>query len=504
MCAAGCEEFCAETGLVVSGRTDNWPLGSATLISQQTTHRGGAHSDPAAPARVVFMLTLAPRPQSGDRTVETRIIGIGGTYSMHWSQYGHTLTDFQNPAVRMRQPWRTLRSLGIYKADQSQWGWDYLTSSSAQIANDDGYFTRYDFDVFMRQGGIWWLPGQLQGSSFREIRSSVVWVFYLLETIKKCQAASALAHRFILAVYTVAVATSAFTLRKRRVGWSSSVAICIIRLVALHAVVLLAAMGTARRVADGQWGRNILAERSFSLPNIVALAPELPATLPTEHDVFILEGMQSEYLGSYTKVLEVAHPGNKVWNDLALNYATGYDRFSSDLQSTARLSMLLNVRQEHGRILVKNNEGNWAEAPDPLAHWFCHKSLRQRSNRYMNSAIQSLDFLLSEARFGYWRDTAMHRRFASKFVVAVRDTILGFRRDDGNSSLGNSAVSVRRTFAVTSPLLAGLPSDTTMSMVSRCRSPPPVRSIQEPYRGAWLQEQDRVEATFEGEANGKI
>jgi hypothetical protein len=126
MCAEGCFEYCPQHGFQVSGKQDLWPMGYGTLINQQLMHRGMAHTDPDGPHRVVFILTFAPRPQFGDQQVEMRSIGQGGSYSLHYAQWGHTLRDFANPTKYMKMPWRFLRSMGVYKPRGRQWGWDYM------------------------------------------------------------------------------------------------------------------------------------------------------------------------------------------------------------------------------------------------------------------------------------------------------------------------------------------------------------------------------------------
>ena len=132
--------FCSETGFQASGLNNNLPLGHGIFMNQQLTHRGGAHRDPNGPQRVIFILTFAPRPRvfSPHKTVETRKIGLGGSYSQHFSQWGHTLSDYQQPLKYMTQPYRTLRSLCIYNNhDNGQWGWDYVTVCTGSLANDD-------------------------------------------------------------------------------------------------------------------------------------------------------------------------------------------------------------------------------------------------------------------------------------------------------------------------------------------------------------------------------
>lgn len=123
-------------------------MGWGALLNQQTTHKGGAHTDPNGPHRVVFIITFAPRPRTGSLEVETRMIAKGGTYSLHWTQWGHTYADFARPEHFMKQPWRTLKSLGIYKSRGSDWGWDFLTQSVGRMANGEAGFSQEETDEF--------------------------------------------------------------------------------------------------------------------------------------------------------------------------------------------------------------------------------------------------------------------------------------------------------------------------------------------------------------------
>lgn len=105
-------------------------------MNQQTTHKGMGHTDPNAMDRVVIIATFAPRPQL--QNLETRMIGQGGSYSLMWSQWGHTLRDFASEThatwkLTMKEPYITMRSLGLLKAK----GWNSISVASMRIANED-------------------------------------------------------------------------------------------------------------------------------------------------------------------------------------------------------------------------------------------------------------------------------------------------------------------------------------------------------------------------------
>ena len=139
------DHTCANHTFQVSGVNNLWVTGDGLLMNQQSFHRGKAHVDPTAPDRVVFIITFAPRPLERG---ETRMLGLGGSYSMRWDMWGHTLNDFENASATMVQPWTTLRALGLYKPKGSEWGWDFISQHSMRAANNNnGYYTPSDTEA---------------------------------------------------------------------------------------------------------------------------------------------------------------------------------------------------------------------------------------------------------------------------------------------------------------------------------------------------------------------
>ena len=423
--------FCSDTGFQTSGKNNNWPLGYGALVNQQTTHRGSAHRDPNGPHRVVFILTFAPRPLTFQPySVETRLIGSGGSYSLHWSQWGHTVHDYQNPLERMKQPYRTLRSLGLYNPygiGNTNWGWDYITVSSARISNEDVGFTSSDFEDFVSKGGFKWLPKYLHGNatdtSDDDEPPYYGWLEFLLETITKCKLEASKVYYSCLGGYIGC--TLLFVIMSGRGFRLQALMHNAFRICLIHATLLSGAWFVRHNVINSTWGRNIQAQRSFRLSNnTLAMAPSLPATLPTDDDVLILEGMQSESFSSFSRVLDVFHPGNREWNDLLDQMSHGYDRLSSSLQAHIRHHILRTVEDEPRRVLIQTDQIDWAKATPEIRQFYCHKILLQKSNPYVNRILQSLDHALSDIRYGYWRDTVLHRKHISRLLYNLRNDLM--------------------------------------------------------------------------------
>ena len=140
---------------------------------------------------------------------------------------------------------------------------------------------------------------------------------------------------------------------------------------------------------------------------------------------------------------------------------------------------------------------------------FCHKSIVQRSNPGAGSALQTLDFLLSEARVGYWRDTILHRKFVPQMIVSLQDSILGSHAVLKTKKKSLADVLLSSMWETTplrpiSTFLPKLPPLTREPLVGVHRYPFPVAPLNgEPYPGAWIKEGDTVEALYNGEFNGE-
>ena len=157
MCASNDADIaCAELGYQVSGK-DVWKRGNAIFMNQQMFHRGPAHKKRNGDRRSLFIITFAPRPKANDR----RRIGQGGSYSLRWDMWGHTLNDFEHATTTMIQPWTALRGLGIYKPKDAEWGWDFISEVSMRIAIGDTGYSEHDSVSYFYNGTFLGLPSFL-------------------------------------------------------------------------------------------------------------------------------------------------------------------------------------------------------------------------------------------------------------------------------------------------------------------------------------------------------
>ena len=64
-----------------------FPAGHGALLNQHLWHRGGAHTDPTAPERIVLVLSFLARPRF-DR--DPRQLSRGTYFHQKWLMWGHT------------------------------------------------------------------------------------------------------------------------------------------------------------------------------------------------------------------------------------------------------------------------------------------------------------------------------------------------------------------------------------------------------------------------------
>ena len=423
MCAGGTFDYCPQHGFQVSGSNDNWPLGWGALVNQQLMHRGQAHSDPNGPHRVVFIVTFAPRPRFGKYEVETRSIAQGGSYSLHWQHWGHTLRDIANAPKYMAMPWRFIRAMGLWKSRGRQWGWDYITQATSRISNSENGYSYGELLAMLEAGKVNLVFKRLYGNIPEEMDNSRdIWIPFYLSTLHKCR--KVLRNIYVAAVvlYVMCVVGGSFLLSRNRIRNTVSK---LGRLCITHITIFLLGKLLFMRVANSTYGRNLRGKRSFRWPSSSqSHVPKLPGTLPNDQDVMVFDDMQSDYLASYSDILNHKHPGNKAWFVLMEYYSSGYETLTPAIQTNLCSALTEWSRLQGSRILVKNSQSQWSEATHELAVRFCYKEMIKTTNPYTREIIRQNDFLLMETKFGYWRDTRMHLDHIPSYLMQLQDRIM--------------------------------------------------------------------------------
>ena len=459
LCNDVAREICREPGVAVKVSTNSttgiWEKGTAALVNQQTIHRGTAHTDPIGGDRVVFIITFAPRYNS---QMESRLIGQGGSYSLLWNYWGHTLQDYTR---RMVEPWLSLRALGIYKPKSAHWGWDFITVASMRISNDDNGYSRDDLVDFIQRGGFPFLPSFLQASEVLKTvpEESSGWLEFAVQTLDKVVEFGKMAHQWTLGLYggivlflnSVFVLIWLFRSKERRKqtpivpSFMGHVALwrVVLRLVLMYGSTLLLGHLAWQHIESTQWARNIRQGRQFhaarNSTEEMATAPliptewtdvapqDLPSTLPYATDILV-DTRYSHVLESYKDLLQHAHPGNRRYYTygiapMALHY--------HDLPPTLRVQLVQDIAWSmridwFSRFLTQNIEGNWREVVEPTVHIHHDLAKNDETRVGLGVVLSHWEHLRAEAKVGYFRSYTMSQRQTLQFLEDLPEKLIGW------------------------------------------------------------------------------
>jgi hypothetical protein len=495
----GRDEMCQQGGFRVSGLQDKWEKGAGALVNQHLHHRGMAHTDPDGLDRVLFILTFSPRPRFNKNEVETRLFSMGGSYSLNWRQWGHAINDFGDAPVKMRDPWKTLRSLGLYKPRDADWGWDMISTASMRITNDDNGYHDFNLDEFIEEGGFRFLPKWLDA----KLEEKEGWFDYIYKTMLNVKEAVETCYLIALAGYLILFLNINIIQSFMKKGNGSCFLRAIGRLLVLHGCVALLGGYTIVHISRTPWAQSIQHGKAYRLL-VASQLPETmsPGTLPFRTDVLVETKYDSEYLYGYNYILEIAHPGNREFKGMLVNYSAGYATLPPSVKRELCLDVVNWVGQGGGRFLTQNEEGNWSEMSNDKAAQVVHKGLMKYANPIVGKVVTEIAYLQSETKFGVFRDMAIHRQHISGMLHNLQDKILDppFGTVQKSRVVTKSSPSSR----VGRALRRSLPKPRRDSSDSHLRLPslPPVPAIQEPFQGAWLSEGDVVEGKYKCKHNG--
>ena len=506
ICTAG-TRFCRKTAFRASGQADNWSAGTGALMNQQLTHRGRAHINPDSGPRVLFILAFTPTPRHDHpHQLETRSLSLGGSYATHWTQWGHTEFDLQDSWKRMKMPWKLLRSLGVYKPKDAAWGWDWITSILIQVAND-AYYHRDELEEYIEAGGFAPMPNHLLPDMPDErYTRGRAWYTFVIELIENCREyLQKLVRRVLFTYVGLALGCHGYQLLNRqRTGkeLAKFSIFTVVRVILMLAIVSGLYYHVSQSIASTPWAAKIRSRKLYQLSHNFR-GPHLPnSVLPLEQDVLLMDDMQSEYLASYTRLYDIAHPGNAAWREMVSKNAGGYSNWNNSMRRQLRDRLYLWNRQKQSRILLKNHLNQWAEMTREMADEFVHNLLMSQDIPIINHTLRHWDYLWSETKFGPWRDTQLHETYIPALLNSLKERILGVIDRNETTAL-KPARSIVPSFRVHT-YLAQIPAtkQRTTTTCGRNNGIPPIETnISEPFVGAWLRVGDDVEGRYRGEHN---
>jgi len=407
------EDVCVEKGFQAAADGGIWKAGDGLLMNQKMWHRGAAYTAKNGPHRVVFIITFISRPNFG---VDHRQLSHGTYFHIHPHMYGHTWNDLKNAHVVMTWPFAPLRSLGIWKPPNANWGWDWVTTSATRIANDQNGYMFEDLLDFVESYSIGqMIPSWLHGSTAEEGG----WQLYFKETIENIALFAVVIYvlLFLLLMSVTLVMDLFEEFDKHRTKSYIQRTLCwnVLVLVLTHQVVM--------KLESTQYARSVREKTIFARPfvaksdttsnehlfeDIVPITigrnvtiTERLTTIPEKHDVLLGSRFASNEIGYYRHFLNY-HPGNRMWRDLITTYSElyrSYCRLPLIFQSYIRSTIENDVHQ-NGRILTQNYYGEWVVMNDEDVKDTVLRNLQIGIDTIHQVLDKEIDVLTATARHG--------------------------------------------------------------------------------------------------------
>eukprot|EP00980_Cylindrotheca_fusiformis_P007570 scaffold1580_cov116-Cylindrotheca_fusiformis.AAC.5 len=276
----------------------------------------------------------------------------------------------------------------------------------------------------------------------------------------------------------------------------------IFSLVLTHGLICLTGWLALSTVSRSNWAMDIRSGKAYNLPAFEE-RPEidiLPMTLPLKTDILLTTAYAADELGMYSKVVDVSHPGNLLWNNLVHSYADYYDDLSPTLKLHLCQSMVAWMQSER-RFLTSNEYRQWQPITDAaVLEQFCQREFQSATSKLTQAMLRQIDSLRDDARNGRWRETAMQNRTTPQYLDLWEKRFFSPHPAIAKKTVAKSNDSFRRLQHVQQQP----PSKVSSVGRSKKSGVPPLPEAKEPYPGAWLQVGDVVEAMYGCQIGGKF
>ena len=365
-------DLCVRHGFQAAGSRPEeiWKVGDGLAMDQRMWHRGSAYKG-TGQHRIVFIITFISRPAFG---VDQRQLSHGTYFHIHPHMYGHTFRDLKHASVSMSWPFAPLRSLGLWKPPNANWGWDWVTTSATRIANYQNGYQFGDLMDFVDHPIGLMIPHWLHGSMVDDDDSGG-WQLYFKETFDNFVYLGMAIYGVVLflALGVILSLDVAEGFQHGRIGSfvrRMLVVNGIILLLSYQAVLKVKSTTYAQSVEDGTIFANpflqkpigsiaekVLNARLMGLD--LTSAPKL-TTIPEKRDILFGNRFDSKNIGYYSNFLNY-HPGNMEWRKL-LGLYSRLDKDYSGLPSVFRQQVEYVVKkhvESSGRMLTQNVFGEW-------------------------------------------------------------------------------------------------------------------------------------------------
>jgi hypothetical protein len=355
----------------------------------------------------------------------------------------------------------------------------------------------------MREGGLWFLPKSWQALDAKHTNNENLWFTFLFESLKRTEVRLQKLNVVAIATYlAIALLIDTVVLRTKSKQKRGSILLqAVWRLVLTHMLVCLIAWLALSSIAQSNWARDIRNGKAYSL-QVAEDKEEMdsrPMTIPLKSDILMTTAYASDVLAMYSMVVDVAHPGNRIWKELVQTSASGYSNLSETLQLHLCQSMIAWMQPER-RFLKPNQYRQWQEITETtFLVDFCKREVQSASNAFTKVMLRQVDSLKDDAQNGRWRDMAIHKTTIPQYLELWEKRFFSLDSTLAKKTAPNAIPW--QTFKY-----AQKPPSTVSPFFTQKNALPPLPESTEPYPGAWLQVGDIVEARYHcfGRHNGKF
>jgi len=275
-----------------------------------------------------------------------------------------------------------------------------------------------------------------------------------------------------------------------------------------HGSIYLLYLAANQRVDSSDWAIDIRAGRRYSVPSGASLTEHNEysglSVVPYQSDVLIETLYKSTYLEMYNDFIN-GHPANQVLQTLVMNNAETYDSYSGlqpeFRQGVAKFIVSL-IQEGHGRFLYQSHNSLWMWLTDDEAVAYVERQLLLEHKTKLRHLMKQIEFIISECKFEYLRDTALAKNHDLPFWKKLKTNLLNSMFSNPKTShlvrveesTGDKKVKqytpLVRTFQIPKVMKRS-------KIVAYHRTLPVGNAPMEPFEGAWRKEGDIVEAQFE-------
>lgn len=402
-------DVCVNRGFQAAKDGTVWKSGDGLIMNQKMWHRGSAYEfgNGDGPYRVVFIVTFISRPNPG---VDNRQLAHGTYFHVHGSMYGHTFKDLKNASVSMAYPFSLLRSMGVWKPPNANWGWDWASVASLRISNSENGYHYDDLEDFVDYHPLaTLLPSFLHGS----VTHYGGWEVYFFETIKNVKIFVLMAY----AVFFVAVFSLTLFLNVVQGGKRNLLRSFFFRVVFIHIMITFFGCLAWSRIQKTQFAMSVDSDTILAQPFLPepkagkgsttsildhAVSEELgPTTFPRRDDILFGKRHDSKHIGFYLNFLNY-HPGNMSWREiLEINHELyhSYSKLPSVFQNQI-VSFLEREVKRSGRMLRQDDYGYWTILSEADIKKEVRKGLRIGTETLLSCLDKEVAILAASVRDG--------------------------------------------------------------------------------------------------------